>query len=99
MKKKKLLYSAIVAVALALCVALCVGCGEKTENFSVSFKDGDTTVAEVVVESGATVKVPDYGKDGYKLVWMNGATSSMISTRPLPAISRLPPRSALKVTP
>lgn len=71
MKKKKLLYSAIVAVALALCVALCVGCGEKTENFSVSFKDGDTTVAEVVVESGATVKVPDYGKDGYKLVWMN----------------------------
>lgn len=72
MKKKKLLYSAIVAVALALCVALCVGCGEKTENFSVSFKDGDTTVAEVVVESGATVKVPDYGKDGYKLVWMNG---------------------------
>lgn len=72
MKKKKLLYSAIVAVALALCVALCVGCGEKTENFSVLFKDGDTTVAEVVVESGATVKVPDYGKDGYKLVWMNG---------------------------
>lgn len=72
MKKKKLLYSAIVAVALALCVALCVGCGEKTENFSVLFKDGDTTVAEVVVESGATVKGPDYGKDGYKLVWMNG---------------------------
>lgn len=72
MKKKKLLYSAIVAVALALCVALCVGCGEKTENFSVLFKDGDTTVEEVVVESGATVKVPDYGKDGYKLVWMNG---------------------------
>lgn len=72
MKKKKLLYSAIVAVALALCVALCVGCGEKTENFSVLFKDGDTTVAEVAVESGATVKVPDYGKDGYKLVWMNG---------------------------
>lgn len=72
MKKKKLLYSAIVAVALALCVALCVGCGKKTENFSVLFKDGDTTVAEVVVESGATVKVPDYGKDGYKLVWMNG---------------------------
>lgn len=72
MKKKKLLYSAIVAVALALCVALCVGCGEKTENFSVLFKDGDTTVAEVVVESGATVKAPDYGKDGYKLVWMNG---------------------------
>lgn len=72
MKKKKLLYSAIVTVALALCVALCVGCGEKTENFSVLFKDGDTTVAEVVVESGATVKVPDYGKDGYKLVWMNG---------------------------
>lgn len=72
MKKKKLLYSAIVAVALALCVALGVGCGEKTENFSVLFKDGDTTVAEVVVESGATVKVPDYGKDGYKLVWMNG---------------------------
>lgn len=72
MKKKKLLYSAIVAVALALCMALCVGCGEKTENFSVLFKDGDTTVAEVVVESGATVKVPDYGKDGYKLVWMNG---------------------------
>ncbi len=72
MKKKKLLYSAIVAVALALLVALCVGCGEKTENFSVLFKDGDTTVAEVVVESGATVKVPDYGKDGYKLVWMNG---------------------------
>ena len=72
MKKKKLLYSAIVAVALALCVALCVGYGEKTENFSVLFKDGDTTVAEVVVESGATVKVPDYGKDGYKLVWMNG---------------------------
>ncbi len=72
MKKKKLLYSAIVAVALALCVALCVGCGEKTENFSVLFKDGDTTVTEVVVESGATVKVPDYGKDGYKLVWMNG---------------------------
>lgn len=72
MKKQKLLYSAIVAVALALLVALCVGCGEKTENFSVLFKDGDTTVAEVVVESGATVKVPDYGKDGYKLVWMNG---------------------------
>lgn len=72
MKKKKLLYSAIVAVALALLVALCVGCGEKTENFSVLFKDGDTTVAEVVVESGATVKVPDYGKDGYELVWMNG---------------------------
>lgn len=72
MKKKKNWYSAIVAVALALCVALCVGCGEKTENFSVLFKDGDTTVAEVVVESGATVKVPDYGKDGYKLVWMNG---------------------------
>ena len=72
MKKKKLLYSAIVTVALALCVALCVGCGEKTENFSVLFKDGDTTVAEVVVESGATVKGPDYGKDGYKLVWMNG---------------------------
>lgn len=72
MKKKKLLYSAIVAVALALLVALCVGCGKKTENFSVLFKDGDTTVAEVVVESGATVKVPDYGKDGYKLVWMNG---------------------------
>ena len=72
MKKKKLLYSAIVAVALALCVALCVGCGEKTKNFSVLFKDGDTTVAEVVVESGATVKVPDYKKDGYKLVWMNG---------------------------
>ena len=70
--KKKNWYSAIVAVALALCVALCVGCGEKTENFSVLFKDGDTTVAEVVVESGATVKVPDYGKDGYKLVWMNG---------------------------
>lgn len=72
MKKKKLLYSAIVAVALALLVALCVGCGKKTENFSVLFKDGDTTVAEVVVESGATVKVPDYGKDGYELVWMNG---------------------------
>ena len=72
MKKKKNWYSAIVAVALALCVALCVGCGEKTENFSVLFKDGDTTVAEVVVESGATVKAPDYGKDGYKLVWMNG---------------------------
>lgn len=64
MKKKKLLYSAIVAVVLALLVALCVGCGEKTKNFSVLFKDGDTTVAEVVVESGATVKVPDYGKDG-----------------------------------
>lgn len=72
MKKKKLLYSAIVAVALALLVALCVGCGEKTENFSVLFKDGDTTVAEVVVESGATVKAPDYKKDGYNLVWMNG---------------------------
>ena len=72
MKKEKLLYSAIVAVALALLVALCVGCGEKTENFSVLFKDGDTTVAEVVVESGATVKAPDYKKDGYKLVWMNG---------------------------
>mgnify|MGYP002519652227 FL=1 len=72
MKKKKIWYSAVVAIVIALCVALCVGCGKKTENFSVLFKDGDTTVAEVVVESGATVKAPDYGKDGYKLVWMNG---------------------------
>lgn len=72
MKKKKIWYSAVVAIVIALCVALCVGCGKKTENFSVLFKDGDTTVAEVVVESGATVKAPDYKKDGYKLVWMNG---------------------------
>lgn len=47
----RIVIALIAAVALALCVALCVGCGEKTENFSVLFKDGDTTVAEVVVKA------------------------------------------------
>ena len=68
------MFAAVFIAAFALCAALLVGCG-KTKTFNVVFKDGDTAVAEVVVEEGETVKAPDYKKDGYELVWMNGAVA------------------------
>lgn len=60
-KRKNLALFAVFAAALALFAAFVVGCG-KAKTFNVVFKDGDTTVAEVVVEDGKTVKAPDYKK-------------------------------------
>ena len=70
-KKNQLAIFAIFVAVLVMCTALCIGCG-KPKSFRVLFKDGDTTVAEVVVEKGKSVTAPDYVKAGYDLVWVNG---------------------------
>lgn len=73
-KRKNLALFAIFVAALALCAAFVIVFG-KAKTFNVVFKDGNTAVAEVVVEEGETVKAPDYKKEGYELVWMNGAVA------------------------
>lgn len=70
-KKGKSAIFAVFTAVLVVCAALCVGCG-KPKSFIVSFKDGETVVAEVIVENGKTVTAPDYGKEGYDIAWVNG---------------------------
>ena len=70
MEKNKLGFFVTFAAIILLCVGFCVGC--KTEVFRVSFMDGETIVAEITVEKGKTVSAPDYGKEGYDVVWLNG---------------------------
>ena len=94
MKKNKLGFFITLAAIILLCAGFCVGC--KTELFSISFMDGETIVAEITVEKGKTVSAPDYGKEGYDVVWLNG---DVVYDFKKPVASNLTPNSLLRNTP